>query len=95
MVKKRFVILREANEYPFGTQAQIVSACGVIHNFIRIYAPEDIPQPYTAVEVTPAQRGTLGIASISSQESRRATQKREDIAQAMWHSYELELQSRA
>ena len=83
MVKKQFVILREANEYPFGTQAQIVAACGVIHNFIQTYAPKDIPQPYTSMEVTSLQSGALGTASISSQESRRATQKREAIAQAM------------
>ena len=41
MVKKRYSIIRETNDFPQETQAKIVSGCGVIHNFIHTFDPND------------------------------------------------------
>jgi len=46
VAKKHFVILQETNDYPMVTQAKIVSACGVIHNFIATYDSDDLPEPW-------------------------------------------------
>jgi len=45
VAKKCFAILQEANEYPMLTQAKIISACGVTHNFIHTFDPENMPEP--------------------------------------------------
>src|ERR1700722_4464757 len=42
--KKRFKVLVVAQEYDLPTQAQLVSALAVVHNFIYIYNPEDLPE---------------------------------------------------
>jgi len=91
------------NEYPMLTQAKIVSACGVIHNFIGTYDPDDQPEPWGS-EGSPSSEGgsslpaqvseQLGTGNIGGQETQRAAGKREDIAQAMWLSYQQELQAR-
>src|SRR5882724_914055 len=44
VAKKCFAILWETNEYPMLTQAKIVSACGVTHNFIHTFDPDDMPK---------------------------------------------------
>jgi len=42
VAKKHFAILWDTNEYPMPTQAKIVSACGVMHNFICTYDPDQM-----------------------------------------------------
>jgi hypothetical protein len=77
------------------TEAKTVSACGAVHNFIRTYDPDDIPEPWEAAEnAVPlsACTGALGTGGIAPAKTRRATQNREKIAQAMWVSYQEELQ---
>jgi len=89
VAKKHFSILRETNEYPMLTQAKIVSACGVTHNFIRNFDPDDMPEPVEPEGISPAlYTGDLGAGSIGPQETRRASKQREDIAKAMWLSYQ-------
>src|ERR1700731_2614135 len=41
--KKRFKVLVIPQEYNIKTQAKLVSALAVLHNFIRIHDPEDLP----------------------------------------------------
>ena len=97
MAKKCFVIILETNEYPMLTQAKIVSACGVIQNFIGTYDPDDQPEPWGSEEVflSSAQAsGSLGSGTICGPEIHRASMRREDIAQAMWLSYQEELEAR-
>jgi len=97
VAKKCFVIIQETNEYPMLTQAKIVSACGVIQNFIGTYDPDDQPEPWGSEEVfsSSAQAsGSLGSGTIGGPEIHRASMKREDIAQAMWLSYQEELEAR-
>ena len=91
VAKKHFAMLQESNEYPILTQAKIVSACGVTHNFIYTFYPDDIPEP-----VEPEHEGTspalytwdLGAGSIGPHETPRASNQNEDIAKAMWLSYQ-------
>jgi len=97
VAKNHFVILRETNDYPMLTQAKIVSACGVIHNFIATYDPDDLPEPWGPEEVFTSSAeaaGSLGSGSIGGPETHRASMKREDIAQGMWLSYQEELEAR-
>ena len=97
VAKKRFAILRETNEYPMPTQAKIVSACGVIHNFIRTYDPDEVLEPCEpeAVDTSPAEViGRPGTGNIGGPETHRASKQREDIARAMWLAYKQELEQR-
>jgi len=57
VAKKCFAILWETNEYPMPTQAKIVSACGVMHNFIHTYDPAEVLEPCEseAVDTSPAE----------------------------------------
>ena len=78
------------------TQAKIVSACGVIHNFIRTFDPDDMLEPLEHEHETSSAlyTGDLGAGSIGAQETCMASKQREDIAKAMWLSYQRELQER-
>ena len=97
------MILQETNEYLMLTQAKIVSACGVIHNFIGTYDPDDQPEPWSSEGSQGSEGGSspssqvsdfLGTGNISGQETQRASWRREEIAQAMWLTYQQELQGR-
>lgn len=41
VMKKQFKVLHDGCEYPIETQAQLVPALAALHNFIRIYDPDD------------------------------------------------------
>ncbi|KZT62025.1 putative nuclease HARBI1-like protein, partial [Calocera cornea HHB12733] len=88
--KKRFRIIQHGSEYPIATQAQIVPACAVIHNFIRTHDAEDIPELDAEEEVdllTPREvEGTRG-RSADRGALARANRRRDTIADAMWASY--------
>jgi len=97
VAKKHFSILQETNEYPMPTQDKIVSACGVMHNFIRTYDPDEVLEPGEpeAVDTSPADaRGGYGTGNIGGPETCRASRQREDIAKAMWLAYQQELEKR-
>ena len=79
------------------TQAKIVSACGVIHNFICTFDPDVIPDPVEPQdEATPRSQciEELGAGSIAHPETCRASKQREDISKAIWLSYQKEMQER-
>ena len=78
MAKKCFAILWESNEYPILTQAKIVSACDVTHNFIRTFDPDDMPDPVEPQDeaTSPLYKGELGAGSIGHPETRRASKQR-------------------
>src|SRR5882724_1505070 len=97
VAKKYFVILWETNEYPMLTQVKKVSECGVIHNFIGTYDPDDQPEPWGSGGSQGSEGGSPpssqvpelpGTGNIGAHETQRASGKREDIAQAMWLSYQ-------
>jgi len=66
-----------------------VSACGVIHNFICTFNPNDELDPLDdEANALQAQDGgdqfLGGTGDIHGTETHQATEKRETIAQAMW-----------
>ena len=44
LFKRRFKVLLVAQEYNLKTQARLIPALAVIHNFIRIHDPGDLPK---------------------------------------------------
>ena len=61
----------------------------VTHNFICTFDPDDMPEPVEPEGISPAlYTEDLGAGSIGPQETCRASNQREDIAKAMWLSYQ-------
>ena len=90
VVKWRFRLLVVAPEYSLKTQAKMVPAICVLHNFIRIYDVDDLPDTpqHSQVQEGPGNHlGELG-GDISTAESNRASALRDSIAQDMWASYQ-------
>jgi len=84
VAKKRFAILWEANEYSMPAQAKIVSACGVIRNFICTYEPDEVLDPGDpeAVDTSPEDaRGFMVLATLAGPETCRL-QSRERTLQS-------------
>jgi len=92
--KKRFKVFVVAQEYELQTQAQIVSALSVVHNFIRIYDPQDVDDGGDeSYNVDDANPGNLQ-ENITAAERSRATDRRDNIAKAMWADYRQRSQRR-
>lgn len=92
--KKRFKIVREDNYYPMATQVKLIPALCALHNFIRLQDPADemeITQEELdeMLEEERATRGNEGASQGGSAaaESDRASQRRDDIAHAIWIQY--------
>lgn len=91
ILKMRWGILRSASYYPLKTQIRLIMACFLIHNFIR---GEMVVDP---IEELIDSMGD-GINNVAGEEHEdfvdvvEATsewnQKRDELAQAMWMSYE-------
>ena len=96
ILKKRFKIIREANEFPIEAQGRIASAICVVHNFIRIHDPEDLPDPEDEDNnsIIPLNASSGGNGTISSRERSAAVKRRDDIANAMWVQYQQYLTKR-
>jgi hypothetical protein len=86
-MKKRFKILVIIPEYSLRTQAQLVLALISIHNFIRIFDPEDLPEPDSNDLGNEENAGRLQ-GGISIEEKSRATKFRDKIASEMWEDYQ-------
>lgn len=94
VVKKRFKVLRELTDLPIEGQARLVPACLVIHNFIRIHDPDDLPEDNEDDDVARGgeqgedvdEEAMLG-TGITRAETRRADARRDRIAEAMWTDY--------
>ncbi|KAF8205398.1 hypothetical protein K438DRAFT_1579758, partial [Mycena galopus ATCC 62051] len=101
--KKKFKMFRQPSNFSVRTQAQIIMACGIIHNFIRIHDPDDadldsdIEMDDDGLDGAPC--GAIDpdelSAGISPNETEWADARRDNIARAMWASYQAELQRRA
>jgi hypothetical protein len=89
VVKRRFRLLIVAPEYDLETQAKMVPAICVLHNFIRIHDMDDLPNvpQHSQMREGPTNHtGELG-GDISTAESNRASAFR-SIARDMWASYQ-------
>ena len=97
--KKRFKIIREANFYPIDVQAKLVTALCALHNFIRIHDPRDdmgITQEELDVLLEDEMRPAVGESQhgVGRQEAERAAAQRDEIAGALWRSYQDTLDKR-
>ena len=89
VVKGRFRLLVVAPEYDLATQAKMVPAICVLHNFIRIHDVDDIPEIEGFRSRGQATGALMGLGGdISNAERNRASELRESIAKAMWTSYQ-------
>lgn len=107
IVKRRFKLMAAAAEYNTRTQAKIPGALAALHNFISTHDPDDLAQIDKAPgdedeEANMGNNGPLELeinadhlgGHISTAEKNRATERRDVIAQAMWVSYQKELEDR-
>lgn len=89
--KKRFQIFSKPTEWPTTTQAKLVHALAVIHNIIRVHDSGDmmnIGKNYLAPEGESVDSGTLA-GELSAADKASAETMRDNIATAMWQSYQL------
>jgi hypothetical protein len=91
VLKKRFKVLTIAQEYELDTQALIVSALSVLHNFIRTHDPDDLVEEEDENHGARHQERNPHEAdlqrNITAEERDRATARRDRIAAAMWADY--------
>ena len=90
-MKKRFKVLLLPPEYPFTTQAQIIPALALLHNFIMHHDPGEISHDDLDDEdgSEPGADDVEGAlqATTSREERTRAAEHRDRIALAMWNEY--------
>lgn len=101
VLKGKWAILVRAPEYSMAMQARIPPAMAALHNFILQFDSEereDIldtdledPNPGTRAQ---EQFGNLADGPTPPIEKARSEARRDVIAQAMWDSYQQELQNR-
>ncbi|KAF8173245.1 hypothetical protein K438DRAFT_1610970, partial [Mycena galopus ATCC 62051] len=101
--KKKFKMFQQPSNFSVHTQARIIMVCSIIHNFIRIHDPadadldSDIEMDDDGLDGAP--RGDIDpdelSAGISPNETEQADARHNNIARAMWASYQAELQRQA
>ncbi len=75
-------------------QAYIPPALGAVHNFIHVYDADEIYEfGDDAQDLNPEYYGNLAHGPAGVVERARAKLKRDQIAQAMWESYQIVLES--
>lgn len=88
--KNRFRIFATGPHWSIETQAKLVQALAVVHNVIRIYDPEDLPDEDEDrnghFRQDTDSYGTLGLA-LTNAERRDAESLRDGIASKMWSQY--------
>jgi hypothetical protein len=89
VAKRRFKVLVVAQEYLLDRQSQLVSALGVLHNFILINNPDDLTDDVeTQDNFTNALSAHQEERAVTNAERARAAERRDKIANDMWHDYE-------
>jgi hypothetical protein len=108
VAKKKFKMLCEPTDYPLITQIRIQPAIGVLMNFIGIHDPDDVPdgelsqegledlgeEQHSRNEDELSEEDLAEQGGIGREESERASDLRDQIALAMWNSYQAEVQRR-
>ena len=96
VVKRHFKVLVLAQEYSLDWQSQLVSALGVLHNFILANNPNDtIPYNVEAHNiVTNVLTARQEERVVTGVEQARAAEQRDRIANHMWHDYERGVRQR-
>lgn len=81
-----------APEYSVQTQAKLVHALCLLHNFVRVHDPDDfdeVDHELTArvVPSTAADAASMFGGDITPLERQEAAERRDRIAKEMWESY--------
>jgi hypothetical protein len=92
ILKKRFKIVREFNDYPIEFQTMLVPAVCALHNFIILHDADDQieindEEMRVWVEEARPEPGVLQ-GGISAAETALANTRRDEIAQEMWVDYQ-------
>jgi hypothetical protein len=91
VLKRRFRVLKDHNEYDTKTQAQLVPALCAIHNFIMTFDPDDIGD----LEEGDATGGDNGRPEDEADgDEGSSVELRDGIALRMWEQYQGELRQR-
>lgn len=79
------------------SQAKVILALSILHNFIRIHDPSTMEEldeiggddtvDGQGRVVARVGAGEIPVTGVSEDESKRAEERRDDIAKAMWDSY--------
>jgi hypothetical protein len=88
VVKHRFKVLVVAQEYSLDIQSQLISALSVLHNFILINDPDDIPEDIEITRDNSDNQRSRDQGVVSNAEWNRAAQCRDKITHDMWHDFE-------
>jgi hypothetical protein len=80
-------VLTAAQEYPLKDQAHLVSALAVVHNFIRIHDPNDIPLAEDEEDQQANGQADQANQTHPVDKRGRAAERRDRIARAMWRDY--------
>jgi hypothetical protein len=93
VLKRHFRILVHPPHYDMDVQARIPPALCAIHNFIRIHDPDELAEyAEDSVDEQPGTRisdqGELAHGPPNNQSRERASARRDQIAKAMWDSYQ-------
>lgn len=89
VVKRRFRLMVAAPEYSLATQTKLIPALCVLHNFIRIYNPDEIIEPAALSRRQPRRSNEdFSRHEISDQEKAVANERRDMIAKDMWRQYQ-------
>ena len=95
-MKNRFAILASPPHYSMDQQARLAPALAAIHNFIRLYDPDEISDLMDdAEDIQPGvQTGDLAVGPARAAEKALAESKWQGIANRMWLQYQAELTNR-
>ena len=86
LLKMRWAILRSPSYFPIKTQCRIVTACCLLHNFIRSYMAED---PLENIETPTQNSEDMGDEYIDTIEtSNQWTEWRDALATQMYNEFQ-------
>jgi len=100
VMKKRFKVLAIPQEYDLKTQAQLVCALAVVHNFMKLHDPDDplFKDKNIGLESDLEGDDTATTWATGSQreplEAKRAMAHRDKITHAMWKDYQSKKKNR-
>jgi len=99
VLKRRFLILQSAPEYPYDAQVKLVFALTALHNFIRKIGLEDIHN--FEEEERELEQGLascspheVGEEHIEEGDDENMASIRDNIAESMWLDYQTYLNQR-
>ncbi|KAF8156547.1 hypothetical protein B0H34DRAFT_658132, partial [Crassisporium funariophilum] len=95
VMKKHFGILTRPPQFSMAIQAKAPPGLAATHNFIMDHDPGDINECFDEEDLDPNpghpqenEFGTLADGAVTQAEKDRATEMRNDIAEAMWNDYQ-------